>query len=41
MPLSLLERRDGGDPPRRLGVRVLSGLSGNLSIPKYGSGCTP
>ena len=25
---------------RRLGVRVLSGLSGNLSIPKYGSGTT-
>lgn len=71
VPLSLLERRDGGDPPappvnttttapelvptihrpdlyvgplreslmaRTLGVRVLSGLSGNLSIPKYGSG---
>lgn len=73
VPLSLLERRDGGDPPappvnttttapelvptihrpdlyigplrealvaRRLGVRVLTGLSGNLSIPKYGSGLT-
>lgn len=25
---------------RRLGVRVLSGLSGNLSIPKYGTGTT-
>lgn len=25
---------------RRLGVRVLTGLSGNLSIPKYGSGLT-
>jgi HK97 family phage major capsid protein len=25
---------------RRLGVRVLSGLSGNLSIPKFGSGTT-
>lgn len=25
---------------RRLGVRVLSGLSGNLSIPKYGTGLT-
>jgi len=25
---------------RRLGVRVLSGLSGNVSIPKYGSGVT-
>jgi HK97 family phage major capsid protein len=25
---------------RRLGVRVLSGLSGNVSIPKYGSGMT-
>lgn len=25
---------------RRLGVRVLSGLSGNVSIPKYGSGLT-
>ncbi|MFC7301005.1 phage major capsid protein [Cognatiluteimonas weifangensis] len=25
---------------RRLGVRVLSGLSGNVSVPKYGSGVT-
>lgn len=25
---------------RRLGVRVLSGLSGNLSVPKYGTGMT-
>jgi len=25
---------------RRLGVRVLSGLSGNVSIPKHGSGLT-
>src|SRR5690606_17437734 len=25
---------------RRLGVRVLSGLRGNVSVPKYGSGLT-
>ena len=25
---------------RRLGVRVLSGLSGNVSIPKHGTGMT-